>query len=96
VETSGELNQKDPTMSSDLPACAARQGKSWNLILLVPLLVLATPLYNRDAPRLGGFPMFYWVPVLFIPLSVICVALVCQKTTETDPGGSETLPGAQR
>jgi uncharacterized protein DUF3311 len=53
---------------------------SWNLLLLVPLLVLATPLYNSDGPRLFGFPFFYWVQFLFIPLGVICVAVVYLKT----------------
>jgi hypothetical protein len=49
-------------------------------LLLVPLLVLATPLYNSDEPRLLGFPFFYWVQFMFIPLGVICVALVYLMT----------------
>lgn len=59
---------------------SARRWNRWNLLLLVPLLVLATPLYNSDEPRLLGFPFFYWVQFMFIPLGVICVALVYLMT----------------
>jgi uncharacterized membrane protein YhdT len=72
-------------MLSDLFGHPALRGSSWNLVLLVPLLVLVTPLYNSDEPRLYGFPLFYWLPVVFIPLSVICVALVYQKTKNICP-----------
>ena len=51
----------------------------WKVLLLVPLLVLVTPLYNSDEPRVGGFPVFYWVQFLFVPLGVICVAVVYLK-----------------
>jgi uncharacterized membrane protein YhdT len=74
-----------------------RYGRSWNLILLLSLLVLATPLYSRDAPRLVGFPLFYWLPVLFIPLSVVCVALVYPKTENIGRAGEpDTTPGPGR
>jgi hypothetical protein len=52
----------------------------WNVLLLVPLLVLVTPVFNRDEPRLFGFPLFYWVQFLFIPVGVACVAVVYLKT----------------
>ena len=97
VETSGGPNRKDPTMPTGVSTHPARQGRSWNLILLVPLVVLITPLYNSDAPRLVGFPLFYWLPVLFIPLSVICVALVYRKTKNIDPAREpDATPGARR
>ena len=54
----------------------------WNLLLLVPLLVLITPLYNSDRPRLFGFPFFYWAQFLFIPVGVVCVAIVYLRTRE--------------
>ena len=53
---------------------------NWNLLLLVPLLVLLTPLFDRDEPQLFGFPYFYWSQFLFIPLDVVCVAMVYFKT----------------
>ena len=51
----------------------------WKVLLLVPLLVLVTPLYNSDEPRIWGFPLFYWVQFLFVLLGVICVAIVYLK-----------------
>jgi hypothetical protein len=63
-------------MPGGLSTHLTRDGGSGSLLLLVPLLVLITPMYNRDAPRLVGFPLFYWLPALLIPLSVVCVALV--------------------
>ena len=51
-------------------------------MLLVPLLVLVTPVFNRDEPRVFGFPLFYWVQFLFIPLGVACVAVVYCKTAD--------------
>lgn len=85
-------------MPSDLFGHPALRGSTWNLLLLAPLLVLVTPLYNRDEPRLYGFPLFYWLPaVLFIPFSVICVALVYRKTKNICPAVEpNTTPGARR
>lgn len=58
----------------------------WKVLLLVPLLVLVTPLYNSDEPRVLGFPVFYWVQFLFVPLGVICVAVVYYKTPDHKAG----------
>jgi hypothetical protein len=63
------------------PLNAHNVGMSrWNVLLLVPLLVLVTPVFNLDEPRVFGFPAFYWVQFLFIPLGVACVAVVYLKT----------------
>ncbi|HET9256195.1 MAG TPA: DUF3311 domain-containing protein [Pseudonocardiaceae bacterium] len=59
-----------------------RPWSRWNLLLLAPLLVLITPVYNIDKPRLLGFPFFYWLQFVCIPLSVVCVAIVYLKTGE--------------
>ncbi len=67
-------------MPSGSPNHPVSRWSSWNLLLLVPLLVLVTPLYNSDKPRLFGFPFFYWCQFLFIPLGVICVGVVYLKT----------------
>jgi uncharacterized protein DUF3311 len=53
---------------------------NWNLLLLVPLLVLVTPVYNRVEPRVLGFPFFYWYQFLWVPVGVICTAVVYLKT----------------
>ncbi len=68
--------------SSRLRGHPALRWNSWNLLLLVPLLILLTPLYNRDEPRLFGFPLFYWLQLLFIPLGVVCVFVVYRKTAD--------------
>jgi hypothetical protein len=52
----------------------------WNLLLLVPLLMLVTPWFNQDQPRLFGLPFFYWYQFLYVPIGVICVGLVYLKT----------------
>ena len=66
--------------SSRPPSPPVLRWNRWNLLLLLPLLVLVTPLYNGDKPRLLGFPLFYWLQFLFIPLGVVCVAVVYVKT----------------
>ncbi len=44
--------------------------------LLVPcILALITPIYNTVAPRLFGFPCFYWYLLLLIPLSSLLIYL---------------------
>lgn len=63
-------------MASGSPDHLRLCWSNWNLLLLVPLLVLLTPLFNSDEPRLLGFPYFYWLQFLFIPLDVVCVAVV--------------------
>ena len=55
---------------------------NWNLLLLVPLLMLITPWFNFDQPRLFGMPFFYWYQFAFVPLGVLCVALVYIKTKD--------------
>lgn len=56
---------------------------NWNLLLIVPLLMLITPWFNFDQPRLFGMPFFYWYQFAFVPLGVLCVAVVYIKTKDT-------------
>ena len=45
-----------------------------HILLLLPcLLALAVPLYDRDAPRLFGFPFLYWALFLLVPVSAVFV-----------------------
>ena len=71
-----------PRKVSNPHAHPALRWSNWNLLLLVPLIMLAVPLYNREEPRLFGFPAFYWVQFLFIPVGVVCVALVYRMTRD--------------
>lgn len=72
-----------PSPSSPPPESAGPTGlirSPWNLLLLVPLLMLVTPWFNRDQPRLGGIPFFYWYQFLFVVVGVACVATVFVAT----------------
>lgn len=63
----------------------------WNLLLLLPLLMLITPLFNKDRPQLFGLPFFYWYQLAFVLVGVACVAIV-YAATRTHAGGK--LPPA--
>ncbi|KOX35128.1 hypothetical protein ADK67_01165 [Saccharothrix sp. NRRL B-16348] len=55
---------------------------NWNLLLLVPLLMLITPWFNFDEPRVLGLPFFYWYQFAWVPVGVLCVGLVYVKTKD--------------
>lgn len=55
---------------------------NWNLLLILPLLMLITPWFNQDEPRVFGLPFFYWYQFAFVPLGVLCVGLVYVKTKD--------------
>jgi hypothetical protein len=47
------------------------------LILILPALIsLCVPFYNVIEPRLFGFPFFYWLLLVLIPLSSLLTFLV--------------------
>lgn len=52
----------------------------WNLLLLLPLLMLVTLWYNSDSPRLFGLPFFYWFQLAFVFVGVGCVWIVYAMT----------------
>lgn len=52
----------------------------WNLLLILPFIVLLTPLYNRESPEFIGMPFFYWFQFLVIPLGVLCTIIVYRMT----------------
>src|SRR5690349_8168598 len=75
---------------------AAHKGGSgfrwspWNLLLLVPLLMLVTPWFNSTDPVVFGMPFFYWSQFLWVPVGVVCVLVVYLRTK----GDGEYAPDA--
>jgi hypothetical protein len=55
---------------------------AWNLLLLLPFLMLITPWINSVEPRLWGMPFFYWIQFAFVPVGVAAVAVVYVKTRD--------------
>jgi hypothetical protein len=65
---------------------------AWNLLLLVPFLMLVTPWFNSTEPRLFGLPFFYWSQFAFVPVGVVCVALVHVMTKDNRPTYATNQP----
>jgi len=55
-----------------------------NLLLLVPLIALFTPLYNRTDPTLFGMPFFYWFQLFCLFIGVAVTSLVYTMTRGHD------------
>ena len=53
----------------------------WNWLLVVPIVVpLLDPLYNRVEPTLFGWPLFYWLQLVFVALGVLTTVVVYRAT----------------
>jgi cytochrome bd-type quinol oxidase subunit 2 len=53
----------------------------WNWLLVLPVVVpLLTFVFNKDKPRLAGFPFFYWAQFAFIILGVGTTTVVYLMT----------------
>ena len=53
----------------------------WNWLLLVPIVVpLIVPIYNSVDPKLGAWPLFYWLQLAFVALGVATTVLVYRMT----------------
>jgi hypothetical protein len=49
----------------------------WYLLLVVPMVgTLIPPIYNTKDPTLIGIPFFYWYLMLWVPVTVVCMAIV--------------------
>jgi uncharacterized membrane protein len=46
------------------------------LLLLVFVIALAVPVFNRVTPTLFGFPFFYWYQIAAIPVSSVLIFMV--------------------
>jgi hypothetical protein len=73
--------------SKEDPAPRPRRSdrSPWNWLLVIPVVVpLLTFLFNKDTPRLAGFPAFYWIQLAFIPVGVACTAVVYHMTKKRE------------
>ncbi len=53
----------------------------WYLLLIIPFITTLFPgIYAFDAPRLAGFPFFYWYQLAMVLVSGILTAVVYFKT----------------
>jgi uncharacterized membrane protein len=46
------------------------------LLLLVFVITLAVPFFNRTGPALLGFPFFYWYQMVAVPVSSLLIYIV--------------------
>jgi hypothetical protein len=64
---------------------ATTRGKprAWYLLLLIPMIgTLIPPIYNTKDPTLIGIPFFYWYLMAWVPVTVVCLAIVSRFTDE--------------
>jgi hypothetical protein len=66
---------------------------AWNLLLLIPFLMLVTPWYNSIEPELFGMPFFYWSQFAWVPIGVVCVAIVYVMTKDEPAPDAPGAPG---
>jgi uncharacterized membrane protein len=59
----------------------------WRVLLLVVFVIsLAVPFFNRTGPALFGFPFFYWYQLACVPIASILIFIVFKAE---DRGDSE-------
>jgi Protein of unknown function (DUF3311) len=46
------------------------------LLLLVFVIALAVPFFNRATPMLFGFPFFYWYQIMVVPVASLLIYIV--------------------
>ena len=69
-------------MADRRPEERSTVSRAWYLLLLLPFIgLLWPPFYAKDAPRLGGFPFFYWYQFLWVLLGSGLTAVVYWATT---------------
>ncbi len=77
--SAGTRPSTDPRARDIGPARSDRSP--WNWLLLVAVVVpLLVPFYNRVEPTLFGWPFFYWVQLLFVPLGVLTTVVAYRAT----------------
>jgi hypothetical protein len=73
------------------PAPSGKSPVTWGVVtvLLTVAIIgaLWVPVYARSAPKLGGFPFFYWYQLIWVPVTAalcwICHLLLRIKPTSS-------------
>ena len=68
--------------SSSPPEREGLRWNAWNLLLLVPLVMLVTPWFNAKEPTLLGMPFFYWFQFLMVGVGVLSTWIVYLMTRD--------------
>ncbi|HUZ18936.1 MAG TPA: DUF3311 domain-containing protein [Spirochaetia bacterium] len=59
------------------------RSKVWYVLLVIPFIGTMFPsFYSFDAPRLWGFPFFYWYQMLWVIISAVITFAVYLATRE--------------
>jgi uncharacterized membrane protein len=57
----------------------------WRVLLLVVFVIaLAVPFFNRTGPALFGFPFFYWYQLACVPVASILIFIVFRAEDRGD------------
>ena len=58
-----------------------RPSRWWYALLVVPMIgTLIPPIYNTKDPTLIGIPFFYWYLLLWVPVTVVVLAIFSRAT----------------
>ena len=81
--------QRGEGPADDLPAAEPVVGqtgrapgsRAWYLLLALPFMgLLWVPLYASEAPKLLGFPFFYWYQFAWVPVTAALTWIVFART----------------
>jgi hypothetical protein len=76
-----EQSNAEPGGGAVVPERA--RTRVWYLLLVAPMIgTLIPPIYNRHDPTLIGIPFFYWYLLLWVPITVVLLAIVSRSTVE--------------
>lgn len=68
-------------------------SRHWLWLLVVPWIAMIwVSSYNRDEPRLWGFPFFYWYQLLWVLISACITGFVYFKTRRMHAGEGGDAP----
>ena len=82
-----------PPLTKTQPDRRAVRLRAWNLLLLLPFLMLVTPWFDAEDPQLFGLPFFYWVQFVWVFVGVAAVGVVYFATRDDEGPGAPTAPG---